>query len=79
MISRSCSTCSTCGAMLVGHSTGGGEVARYLGRHGSARVAKAVLVSSVPPLMVKTEANPEGSPIEVFDGLRAASLATEEL
>jgi non-heme chloroperoxidase len=63
------------GAMLVGHSTGGGEVARYIGRHGTARVAKAVLVSSVPPLMVKTAANPEGLPIEVFDGIRAGSLA----
>jgi non-heme chloroperoxidase len=63
------------GATMIGHSTGGGEVARYIGRHGTSRVAKAVLVSSVPPLMVKTEANPGGLPIEVFDGLRAASLA----
>jgi len=63
------------GAMLVGHSTGGGEVARYIGRHGTSRVAKAVLVSSVPPLMVKTSANPGGLPIEVFDGIRAGSLA----
>jgi non-heme chloroperoxidase len=58
-------------ATLVGHSTGGGEVARYIGRHGTMRVAKAVLVSAVPPLMLKTEANPEGLPIDVFDGLRA--------
>jgi non-heme chloroperoxidase len=58
-------------AIHVGHSTGGGEVARYIGRHGSKRVAMAVLISSVPPLMVKTEKNPAGSPIEVFDGLRA--------
>jgi non-heme chloroperoxidase len=58
-------------ATLVGHSTGGGEVARYIGRHGTSRVAKAVLVSAVPPLMLKTEANPEGLPLEVFDGLRA--------
>ena len=57
-------------ATLIGHSTGGGEVARYIGRHGSSRVAKAVLLSAVPPLMLKTEANPEGLPIEVFDGLR---------
>jgi non-heme chloroperoxidase len=63
------------GATMVGHSTGGGEVARYIGRHGSARVAKAVLVSSVPPLMLKTDKNPGGLPIEVFDGLRTASLA----
>ena len=57
-------------AILVGHSTGGGEVARYIGRHGSGRVAKAVLLAAVPPLMLKTDANPEGLPIEVFDGLR---------
>ena len=57
-------------AVHIGHSTGGGEVARYLGRHGTARVAKAVLVSAVPPIMVKTEANPGGLPIAVFDGLR---------
>ncbi|MBT2747706.1 MULTISPECIES: alpha/beta hydrolase [unclassified Lysobacter] len=61
-------------AVLVGFSTGGGEVARYLGRYGSARVKKAVLVSAVPPLMLKTAANPGGLPIEVFDGLRKASL-----
>jgi non-heme chloroperoxidase len=58
-------------ATLVGHSTGGGEVARYIGRHGTGRVAKAVLVSAVPPLMLKTAANPEGTPLEVLDGLRA--------
>src|SRR5437764_1005843 len=54
--------------VLVGHSTGGGEVARYISRHGTSRVAKAVLVGAVPPLMLKTEANPGGLPIEVFDG-----------
>jgi len=54
----------------VGHSTGGGEVARYIGRHGTGRVAGAVLIAAVPPLMLKTDANPEGIPIEVFDGLR---------
>jgi non-heme chloroperoxidase len=58
-------------ATLIGHSTGGGEVARYIGRHGTARVAKAVLVSAVPPIMVKSAANPEGLSIEVFDGLRS--------
>jgi non-heme chloroperoxidase len=58
-------------AILVGHSTGGGEVAHYLGRHGTERVAAAVLVGAVPPLMLKTDANPEGLPIEVFDGIRA--------
>jgi len=56
---------------LIGHSTGGGEVARYIGRHGSKRVAKVVLVAAVPPIMLKTQANPEGLPMEVFDGLRA--------
>jgi non-heme chloroperoxidase len=61
--------------VLVGHSTGGGEVARYIGRHGTSRVAKAVLVSAVPPLMLKTEANPEGLPIEVFDETRASLRA----
>jgi non-heme chloroperoxidase len=59
---------------LVGFSTGGGEVARYIGRHGTSRVKKAVLVSAVPPLMLKTQINPGGLPIEVFDGLRKASL-----
>jgi len=58
-------------ATLVGHSTGGGEVVRYIGRHGSKRVAKVVLVAAVPPIMLKTSANPEGLPMEVFDGLRA--------
>jgi non-heme chloroperoxidase len=58
-------------AVHVGHSTGGGEVARYIGRHGTSRVAKAVLVDAVPPLMLKTAANPGGLPIEVFDGIRA--------
>jgi non-heme chloroperoxidase len=58
-------------AIHIGHSTGGGEVARYIARHGTKRVAKAVLISSVPPLMLKTSANPAGSPIEVFDQLRA--------
>lgn len=57
--------------ILVGHSTGGGEVTRYLGRHGTSRVAKAVLVGAVPPIMLKTEAYPGGLPIEVFDGIRA--------
>ncbi|ONK16232.1 alpha/beta hydrolase [Streptomyces sp. MP131-18] len=57
-------------ATLVGHSTGGGEVARYIGRHGTSRVGKAVLLSAVPPLMLKTPANPEGTPIDVFDGIR---------
>jgi non-heme chloroperoxidase len=58
-------------ATLVGHSTGGGEVARYIGRHGTGRVAKAALVSAVPPVMLQSAANPEGLPMEVFDGLRA--------
>ncbi len=57
---------------LVGHSTGGGEVARYIGRHGTKRVAKAVLIAAVPPLMLKTAANPEGLPLEVFDSIRAS-------
>jgi non-heme chloroperoxidase len=56
----------------VGHSTGGGEVTRYIGRHGTRRVAKAVLIGAVPPLMLKTPANPAGTPIEVFDQLRTA-------
>jgi non-heme chloroperoxidase len=62
-------------AIHVGHSTGGGEVARYIGRHGTSRVAKAVLISAIPPLMLKTEANPAGLPIEVFDQLRAGVQA----
>jgi non-heme chloroperoxidase len=57
-------------AVLVGHSTGGGEVTRYIGRHGTSRVAKAVLVGAIPPWMLKTPANPDGQPIEVFNGLR---------
>jgi non-heme chloroperoxidase len=57
--------------VLVGHSTGGGEVTRYLGRHGTARVAKAVLLGAIPPLMLKTDANPGGLPIEAFDAIRA--------
>ncbi|SNS38104.1 non-heme chloroperoxidase [Geodermatophilus saharensis] len=57
--------------VLVGHSTGGGEVTRYMGRHGTARVAKAVLLGAIPPLMLQTDANPEGLPRSVFDGLRA--------
>jgi len=62
-------------AIHVGHSTGGGEVARYIGRHGTKRVAKAVLIGAVPPLMLKTAANPDGTPIEAFDQIRAAVLA----
>jgi non-heme chloroperoxidase len=62
-------------AVHVGHSTGGGEVARYIGRHGTKRVAKAVLIGAVPPLMLKTPANPAGLPIDAFDHLRASFLA----
>ena len=62
-------------AVHIGHSTGGGEVARYVARHGKGRVAKAVLIGAVPPIMVKTAANPGGLPIEVFDGFRAALAA----
>src|SRR6201981_2146536 len=62
-------------AIHVGHSTGGGEVTRYIARHGASRVAKAVLISAVPPLMLKTPANPGGLPKEVFDGLRDALAA----
>jgi non-heme chloroperoxidase len=62
-------------AIHVGHSTGGGEVARYIGRHGTNRVAKAVLIGAIPPLMLKTPTNPAGTPIEVFDGLRASVVA----
>ena len=61
-------------AIHVGHSTGGGEVARYIGRHGTKRVAKAVLISAVPPLMLKTPSNPAGTPIEVFDQIRKTIL-----
>ena len=62
-------------AVHVGHSTGGGEVARYIGRHGTGRVAKAVLIGAVPPIMLKTDAYPGGLPMDVFDGIRAAVLA----
>jgi non-heme chloroperoxidase len=62
-------------AIHVGHSTGGGEVARYIGRHGTERVAKAVLIGAVPPVMVKSASNPGGTPIEAFDGIRANVLA----
>src|SRR5689334_5949277 len=62
-------------ATLVGHSTGGGEVARYIGRHGTSRVGAAVLIAAVPPIMLKTAANPEGLPIEVFDAMRAGVAA----
>jgi non-heme chloroperoxidase len=62
-------------AIHVGHSTGGGEVARYIGRHGTGRVAKAVLIGAVPPLMLKTEANPGGLPIEAFDRIRSTVVA----
>ena len=62
-------------AVHVGHSTGGGEVARYIGRHGSKRVAKTVLIGAVPPLMLKTPSNPAGTPIEAFDQIRAGVLA----
>jgi non-heme chloroperoxidase len=60
---------------LVGHSTGGGEVARYIGRHGTTRVAKAVLIGAVPPLLLKTAGNPDGLPLELFDGLRTSLAA----
>jgi non-heme chloroperoxidase len=62
-------------AIHVGHSTGGGEVARYIGRHGTQRVTKAVLIGAVPPLMLKTAANPGGLPMDVFDGIRAGVVA----
>jgi non-heme chloroperoxidase len=62
-------------AVHIGHSTGGGEVARYVARYGKGRVAKAVLMSAVPPIMVKTSNNPDGTPIDVFDGLRASLAA----
>jgi non-heme chloroperoxidase len=63
------------GIVLIGFSAGGGEVARYIGRHGTKRVAKAALISAVPPLMLKTAANPGGLPLEVFDGIRLGSSA----
>ncbi|MCI1030882.1 non-heme chloroperoxidase [Raoultella sp. BIGb0149] len=62
-------------AILIGHSTGGGEVARYIGRHGSSRVAKVVLVGAVPPLMLQTADNPQGTPLEVFDNIRTGTAA----
>jgi non-heme chloroperoxidase len=62
-------------AVHVGHSTGGGEVARYIGRHGTQRVAKAVLIGAVPPVMVKSASNPGGTPIEAFDQIRSSVLA----
>jgi non-heme chloroperoxidase len=62
-------------AIHVGHSTGGGEVTRYIGRHGTGRVAKAVLISSIPPIMIQSAANPHGTPLKVFDGIRAAVVA----
>lgn len=62
-------------AIHVGHSTGGGEVVRYIGRHGTSRVSKVILISAIPPLMLKTESNPGGLPLDVFDGLRAGVLA----
>ncbi len=62
-------------AIHVGHSTGGGEVTRYIGRHGTGRVAKAVLIGAIPPVMIKSEKNPGGTPMEAFDGLRAGVLA----
>ena len=61
--------------VLVGFSTGGGEVTRYVGRHGTSRLSKLVLISAIPPLMLKTPANPAGTPIDVFDGLRAGAIA----
>jgi non-heme chloroperoxidase len=61
-------------AILVGHSTGGGEISHYVGRHGTARIAKMVLIGAVPPIMAKTEAYPDGLPIEIFDGIRKAVL-----
>lgn len=63
------------GAMLVGHSTGGGEIVRYIGRHGTSRVSKVVLIGAVPPIMVKTATNPNGLPMSVFDGIRASTAA----
>ncbi len=63
------------GATMIGHSTGGGEVARYIGRHGTSRVSKAVLISAVPPHMAQTPTNPNSAPMSVFDGLRSSLLA----
>ncbi len=62
------------GAVYIGHSTGGGEVARYIARHGTSRVAKAVLIGAVPPLMVRSKANPGGLPLEIFDRMRSNVL-----
>src|SRR4029434_1333326 len=62
-------------AVLVGHSTGGGEIVRYIGRHGSKRVAKAVLIGAIPPIMLKTENNPGGLPMSAFDQIRAGVVA----
>jgi non-heme chloroperoxidase len=62
-------------AVMIGHSTGGGEVARYLGRHGTKRVSKAVLISAVPPVMIKSEGNPGGTPREALDGIRTGVMA----
>ncbi|MET0480140.1 MAG: alpha/beta hydrolase [Mycetocola sp.] len=68
-------TLDVSGVVLVGHSTGGGEITRYIGRHGSSRVLKLVLVSAVPPMMLQTDDNPEGLPIDVFDTIRAGERA----
>ncbi|HEY1266701.1 MAG TPA: alpha/beta hydrolase [Candidatus Binatia bacterium] len=73
-LAKLCEALDLKNAIHVGHSTGGGEVARYIGRHGTKRVAKAVLVSAIPPLMLRTPANPNGTSIEVFDQLRASVL-----
>ncbi len=73
-LAKLCEALDLKNAIHVGHSTGGGEVARYVGRHGTKRVAKAVLVGAIPPLMLKTPANPNGTAIEVFDQLRASVL-----
>jgi non-heme chloroperoxidase len=70
-----CEALNVTDAVHVGHSTGGGEVARYIGRHGTRRVAKAVLIGAITPLMLKTEANPAGTPIEAFNQIRGAVLA----
>jgi non-heme chloroperoxidase len=66
-------------AVHVGHSTGGGEVARYIGRHGTKRVSKAVLISAVPPIMLKSPSNPDGTPIEALDGIRAGTTNDRSL
>ncbi len=74
-LAQLCDALDLKGAVHVGHSTGGGEVTRYIGRHGGKRVGKAVLISAIPPLMLKTPANPGGLPMDVFDGLRAQFTA----